>query len=232
VMRLLVASEVPMTGVAIAAAVGVTQPRASQILKQLTGLDAVLATADGYIGEPATLLDLYRIRTRPHLVEPEAYWYSTRPLTEQASRLCDLARTSGTEIAFSADLAPDLIVPWRHPTVTIAYIDGPLALADAGFVPAEGRADDAVDGGDGEARPDAGFVPAEGRADASLVLRWTDDQGLLSPAPPWVDEVDDVPITDPCQQWWDLFDLGGQARAEAADRLRSTIVARSLPRSR
>lgn len=208
VVRLLVASDEPLTGVAIASIVGVTQPRASQVLKQLADHEAVVATPDGYRGERGTLLDLYRARTRPHLVEPESYWYSTRPLTEQARRVLALASDEGATIAFSADLAPDLLAPWRHPTVAIAYVSDPL--------PADR----------------AGLVPAEGRADASLVLRWTDDQGLLSPADPWRDEADGLPIVDPCQQWWDLLDLGGEDRAEAADRLRQAILTRTLPRSR
>ncbi|HPB46242.1 MAG TPA: hypothetical protein PLP95_10350, partial [Microthrixaceae bacterium] len=109
---------------------------------------------------------------------------------------------------FSADLAPDLLAPWRHPTTTITYAADRLPVAEAGF------------------------VPAEGRADASLILRWSDDHRLLSPAPPWLDEVDGFPVTDPCQQWWDLLDLGGEDRAEAADRLRSAILGRTLPRPR
>lgn len=208
VVRLLVASDEPLTGVAIASIVGVTQPRASQVLKQLADHDAVVATLDGYLGERGTLLDLYRARTRPHLVEPESYWYSTRPLTEQARRVHALASDEGAPIAFSADLAPDLLAPWRHPTVAIAYVSAPLPVDRAGL------------------------VPAEGRADASLVLRRTDDQGLLSPADPWRNKVDGLPIVDPCQQWWDLLDLGGEDRAEAADRLRQAILTRTLPRSR
>ena len=208
VARLLVASDGPLTGVAIASAVGVTQPRASQVLKRFAEHDAVTATPDGYLGEQEKLLDLYRARTRPHLVGPETYWYSTRPLTDQARRLRALATNHTTPIAFSADLAPDLLAPWRHPTVTIAYVNARL--------PAE----------------DAGLVPAEGRADASLIMRWTDDPGLLSPSPPWSGEVDGLPVVDPCQQWWDLFDLGGEDRAEAAERLRVAILDRSLPRTR
>lgn len=208
VVRLLVASDEPLTGVAIASIVGVSQPRASQVLKQLTDHDAVMATPHGYRGERGALLDLYRARTRPHLVESESYWYSTRPLTEQARRVHALASDEGTPIAFSADLAPDLLAPWRHPTVAIAYVSDPLPVDRAGL------------------------VPAEGRTDASLVLRWTDDQGLLSSADPWRDEVDGFPIVDPCQQWWDLLDLGGEDRAEAADRLRHAILTRALPRTR
>ena len=208
VVRLLIATDDPLPGVTIASTVGVTQPRASQILKRLADHEAVTATPDGYVGEQAKLLDLYADRTRPHLVEPESYWYSTRPLTEHARRVLALARDRKVSIAFSADLAPDLIAPWRHPTANIAYVSAPLPMEDAGL------------------------VPAEGRADASLIVRWTDDNGLLSPADPWRGEVDGVPITDPCQQWWDLLDLGGEDRAEAADRLRTAILERTIPQVR
>lgn len=208
VVRVLIASDDPLTGVSLASVVGVTQPRVSQIIKQLADHDAVTATPDGYLGEPAKLLDLYAARTRPHLIEPESYWYSTRPLTEQARRALALARHREVNMAFSADLAPDLIAPWRHPTVTIVYVDATLPIEDAGL------------------------VPAEGRADASLIVRWTDDDGLLSPAAPWRGEVEGTPITDPCQQWWDLLDLGGEDRADAADRLRTAILERTIPRVR
>lgn len=206
-VRLLVAADVPLTGVAIAAEVGVTQPRVSQVLKQLTGQRAVTATPAGYVGDPAILLELYRTRARPHLVEPERHWYSTRPLVEQAQRVMTLAFDHRAAIAFSADLAPDLVAPWRHPTVTIAYVDASLPFEDAGF------------------------VPAEGRADASLAVRWTDDRGLGVPAEPWADTVDGFPIVDPCQQWWDLLDLGGEDRVEGAERLRQAILGRALPRT-
>jgi hypothetical protein len=208
VVRLLVASDLPLTGVAIASIVGVSQPRASQVLRQLAEHHAVVATPDGYRGEREVLLDLYRTRARPHLVEPESYWYSTRSILEQARRVHSLATDDGSRVAFSADLAPDLVAPWRHPTVAIAYVSDRLQIAEAGM------------------------VPAEGRAEASLILRWTDDQSLLSPAAPWRGEVDGFRIVDPCQQWWDLLDLGGEDRSEAAARLREAILERTLPRTR
>lgn len=208
VVRLLIASDDPLTGVTIASTVGVSQPRASQILKQLTDHGAVTATPDGYVGARAKLLDLYAARARPHLVDPESYWYGTRPLTEQARRVLALASDHDVRVAFSADLASDLIAPWRHPTITIAYVDARLPVDDAGL------------------------VPAEGRADASLITRWTDDPGLLSPAAPWRGAVEGLPVADPCQQWWDLLDLGGEDRAEAADRLRTAILERTIPRVR
>lgn len=208
VVRLLVASDDPLTGVAIAAMVGVTQPRVSQVLKALAEQKAVSASDNGYVGDTEKLLDLYRTRARPHLVAPESHWYSTRPLIDQARNLLALTADCEVTIAFSADLAPDLVAPWRHPTLTIAYVDT--------MPPVE----------------DAGLVPAEGRADASLIIRWTDDRGLLSPARPWYSEADGFPIVDPCQQWRDLLDLGGEDRSEAASRLQRAILDRSVPRSR
>lgn len=208
ITRLLVAADAPLTGVAIADAVGVSQPRASQVLKQLAGHDAVRATKHGYVARPARLLDVYRRRARPLLVQPESYWYSTRSPAEQAQRIVEFAAAQEAPVAVSADLAPDLLVAWRHPTVTIAYATESIALDDAGL------------------------VPAEGRADASIILRWTRDPTLLTPAPPWPEDVNDIPLTDPVQQWWDLLDLGGEDRIEAADRLRRAILDRTITATR
>ena len=205
IVRALVAAEEPLTGVALAEAVGVSQPRASQVIRQLADQAAVRATEDGYVGRPAKLLDLYERRARPALVQAESYWYSMRPLSDQAARVNRLARATKTDVAFSADLGPDLLVPWRHPTLAVVYASGALDLSGAGF------------------------VPAEGRADASVIVRWTTDRTLLTPAPPWQRIVDDIPLTDPTQQWWDLLDLGGEDRREAAERLRGAIIAHTIP---
>lgn len=204
VARILIAADEPRTGVSIAEAVGVSQPRVSQVLKQFATQHAVRATNDGYIADAAVLLELYRRRSRPLLREPESYWYSTRPMRQQSASIVERALETSAIITFSADLAPDLLVPWRHPTLTVVYTDvAPEMIA-------------------------AGLVPAEGRADASIILRWTRGAGLLAPAPPWPSVVDGVPLTDPVQQWWDLLDLGGEDRHEAANRLRDAILDRSL----
>jgi hypothetical protein len=204
IVRLLIASEDPLTQVAMASAVGVSQPRASQVIKQLTELGAVRATPAGFVGHRARLLDLYRDRARPSTVEPDTYWYSTRPLLEQAHRIVDAASNEQARAAFSADLGPDLLVPWRHPTVVVVYADSRLALEKAGL------------------------VRAEGRTDASTIVRRTSDRMLLVPAPVWPAEVEGISLVDPVQQWWDLIDLGGDDRREAADRLRRAILDRSI----
>lgn len=204
IVRLLIAADGPLTQVAIAGAIGVTQPRASQVLKQLATANAVTASVDGYRGKPARLLDLYAQKARPHLLGPETFWYSTRELIDQARRIAKEARRHGLTIAVSADLGPDLLVPWRHPSLTVVYANGLLDLEAAGL------------------------VPAEGRADASIVLRTTSDRTLLIACAPWPATIDGVPLADPVQQWWDLRDLGGEDREEAADRLRRAIVTKTI----
>jgi hypothetical protein len=205
-MRLLTAADRPLTGVAIAEAVRVTQPRASQILRQLTEHGAVSPTPGGYVGRRARLLDLYARHTGPLLVEPETCWYSVRTPVEQVIRVVELSRQSGTRAAVSADLGPDLLTPWRHPTTTIVYSDQRLSLETARF------------------------TPVDGRGEATLIVRWTRDQNLLAPFGPWPSQVDGIPLTDPVQQWADLLDLGGNDRQEAATRLRHAILHRDLHR--
>lgn len=207
IVRLLVAADQPLTQVAIADAVGVTQPRASQVLRSLTEAGAVTASTRGYRGRRARLLDLYAVRSRPHLLEPEAFWFSLRPMIDQARAITRASEVADTPVALSADLGPDLLVPWRHPTLTVVYCAQPLHLDTAGF------------------------VPAEGPVDASVVVRHTDDRTLLEPSPGWAATVEGITLTDPVQQWRDLLDLGGEDRKEAADRLRRAILDRELPRS-
>lgn len=204
IIRLLISAELPQTQGALAAATSLSQPRVSQVMGLLASLDGVRATARGYVGRRSRLLELYAVRTKPALAEPERYFYSTRPLREQARRIVQAARRRRVRLAFSADLGPDLLVPWRHPTLVVVY-------ALSSFAPGE-----------------AGFVEAEGKADASIIFRSVTDATLLTPADPWPSSVDGIPLTDPVQQWWDLLDLGGEDRAEAADRLRRAILDRSI----
>ena len=199
-VRALVAAPGPMTQVELAALVGVSQPRISQVLSRLRTRSAVSVTDDGYAGQKANLLDLYLANHRPALVSPEVGWYSVRPVREQIERVCAAASETSARVAVSADFAPDLLVPWRHPTLTAVYTDRPLDLTPVGF------------------------VRADGRVDATVLLRHTPDSTLLAAFEPWPRVVDDIPLADPVQQIWDLQDLGGEDRHEAADRLRAGIL--------
>lgn len=123
---------------------------------------------------------------------------------EQARRILDATASQKAQVVFSADLGPDLLVPWRHPTVVVVYADRRLGLEAAGL------------------------VRAEGSADTGTIVRRTNDRTLLVPAPFWPRAVEGIPLVDPVQQWWDLIDLGGDDRREAADRLRRALLDRSI----
>lgn len=197
--RALIAATRPVTQVELATLVGVSQPRVSQVLGKFAQSSAVISTPDGYVGRRRQLIDLYVTNHRPALVGVDVPWYSLVPMHEQVDQIIGPANLAGTQIAVSADLAPDLLAPWRHPTLTVVYADGTLDLTVAGF------------------------VRAEGRVDATVIVRHTSDSTLLAAFEPWKSSVDGLPLVDPVQQIWDLHDLGGADRLEAADRLMAAL---------
>jgi hypothetical protein len=204
IVRALVAATAPVSQVELGSLVGVSQPRVSQVLSKLSEVTAVKSTADGYVGQRERLVDLYIADHRPARVEPDAPWYSLLPMREQVAQVCTHARSASVRVAVSADLAPDLLAAWRHPTLTVVYATDALDLTSAGF------------------------VRAEGRVDATVLVRHTSDSTLLAAFEPWPRSVDDIPLVDPIQQIWDLHDLGGEDRVEAAERLRQAVLDRAL----
>lgn len=204
VVRELIYADEPIKGAGIARSVGISQPRVVQVLSMLADLDAVESTPTGFRGEPGRLFELYFKRTRPR-VSAVSYWYSTRPLHDQARAIAHLLHPGHEPLGFSADLGPDLLAPWRHPTTAILYSTTDLDLQAAGF------------------------VTAEGGADASVAVRTVADRRLYGPSVRWPTMVDALPLVDPIQQWWDLHDLGGADRVEAANHLRRAILDRDLP---
>jgi hypothetical protein len=106
-------------------------------------------------------------------------------------------------MAVSADVGPDLIVPWRRPSLLILY------------------ARHAID------PSDLDLTDAQGRHDANVIIRTPEDRSVF-PSPVLAGQVqgNEVPLADPLQQIWDLQDLGGADRIEAAGRLREWLLER------
>ncbi len=204
IARLLIGATGPLTGVALARGAAVTQPRASQVLAHLAAHGAVRHTERGYVARRAALLDLYAARARPLLLGPETWWHAPGSPGDAAIAVVAAARRAGVAVALSADVAPECLVGRPRATVAVAYTRERLAL-------------------------DTPFTPVPGPAGATLALRWTSDATLLSPAAPWPASCEGLPLTDPVHQWWDLVDLGGDERAEAAAALRRAILDRSVP---
>lgn len=132
----------------------------------------------------------------------EQYYYTLSPPVEIAVRAGRM-HTPTRPIVVSADVGPDLIVPWRRPSQVILYTK---------------RAIDPLD---------LGITDAQGRHDTNVIMRIPEDRSVF-PTPSLVGQVkgNEVPLADPLQQVWDLQDLGGADRIEAAGRLREWILER------
>ncbi|MGH9195729.1 MAG: hypothetical protein ACRD1T_08325, partial [Acidimicrobiia bacterium] len=107
------------------------------------------------------------------------------------------------KVAISADVGPDLISPYRVPTHLIAYVAKPF---DPGSLE---------------------LVAAEGAADANVIIRWPKDDSVFgTKATTKTAQVADasMQLADPTQMIWDLHQLGGEDRIEAANRLREWLL--------
>lgn len=190
---------------ALAAQAGISQPRVSQILRQLHDLKLVERSGRGrWRPQREALLDRFLVEY-PGPGGSELYCYSLDPPVEIAVRAGQM-NTPRHPIVVSADVGPDLIVAWRRPSVVILYAKHMIDPSSLGL------------------------IDAQGRHDANVIVRMPDDQSVF-PVPALVAQVraSDVPLADPLQQIWDLQDLGGADRLEAAGRLRQWLLARPRP---
>jgi hypothetical protein len=185
---------------ALAAQVGISQPRVSQVLHQLHNLELVNMSGQGR-WEPRreALLDRF-LAEYSGPGGSEHYCYALDSPVDVAIRAGQVS-TLGRPIAVSADVGPDLIAPWRRPSLVILY------------------ARHAID------PSDLGLIDAHGRHDANVIIRTPEDRSVF-PVPALVGQVqgNEVPLADTLQQIWDLQDLGGADRIEAAGRLREWVL--------
>ena len=187
---------------ALAAQAGVSQPRASQILHHLRELELVDRSGHGR-WEPRreALLDRF-LAEYPGPGGSEQYYYSLDSPVDVAVR-AGQASTQSRPVVASADVGPDLILAWRRPSLVILYAKHALDPSSLGL------------------------THAQGRHDANVIMRAPQDRSVF-PVPALAAQVRgrDVPLADPLQQIWDLQDLGGADRIEAAGRLRQWLLER------
>lgn len=180
---------------ALAGQANVSQPRASQVLRRLLELGLVTKSSYGrWVPDREALLDRFLAEYRGP-GGSEQYLYSLDPPTDVAGRAAGLG-TPGAPVAISADVGPDLLLAWRRPTIVVIYS---LGILDPG---------------------ELGLVAAQGRHDANVIIRNPDDTSVF-PVHELVADFNgaDIPLVDATQQIWDLQDLGGADRLEAAGML-------------
>lgn len=183
----------------LAARARMSQPRASQVLRQLHELDLVDPAGHGrWRPRREQLLDRF-LTEYEGPGGSEQYFYSLDPPAELAFRLAQRRRRHN--FAVSADVGPDLIRPWRRPSTLILYTDSSL---DAGVLRS---------------------VDAAGKTDANVIIRTPADQSVYPPQQLTGEfKGAAIPLADPVQMIWDLLDLGGADRAEAAGKLRQWLL--------
>jgi hypothetical protein len=121
------------------------------------------------------------------------------PFAAKATEI--LGRTLASDaFAISADVGSDLLSSWRRPSHAIIYLRQSVALDDLGL------------------------VDAHGRDDANVLLRMPDDTSLFTTIMHRAFDSTKIPLVDVPQMMWDLLDLGGEDREEAAGRLREWFI--------
>lgn len=178
----------------------VSQPRASQVLSGLASSGLVERVTEGWRADREALLDAFISQYRGP-GGTEIPLYSLDPPSETAARIVEKIGSADSKIAVSADVGPDLIAPWRSPSLVIAYVDD------------DSNADE------------LDLVRAKSRADANVLLRVPDDTSVFRLHRLEADfRGKPVPLADETQMIWDLHDLGGDDRIEAAGEMRKWLL--------
>ncbi|MGI8519654.1 MAG: hypothetical protein ACR2MC_03430 [Actinomycetota bacterium] len=178
----------------------VSQPRASQVLSRLHTAGLVERVRKGWRADREALLDAFLNEYRGP-GGSELYFYSLDPAPEAAAGVLKTLASDGLKVAVSADVGPDLIAPWRSPSLAIVYIE------------------------DAEDIDDVDLVAAESRNDANVILRVPDDTSVFRSNALEANVVGTLlPLADETQMIWDLHDLGGDDRIEAAGELKKWLL--------
>ena len=200
VRRLLSAadSSKPVTATGLASLVGGSQAAASQLLGALEDLDAVERKGrSAWTAKREALLDQF-LASYAGPRGAEQYAYTLESLHDAAGAIVGVAMRENIKVLVSADVAPDIVNPWRVPTMVVIYANAPLDLSDLNL------------------------VAAHDRGSANIIVRIPRDTSIFDIGNTAASS--NLPLADVPQMLWDLHDLGGSDREEAADKLRQWFL--------
>ena len=194
----------------LAQLVGLSQPRVSQILKELQ--------ADGFVGRFGESPQRWAVGdwdgllakwlvTYPGPGGVTTYWYGLDSVEEQVVAALRELETrlqgSGRAPVVSGDAAADQMSPWRRPQRAVIYSEVGADLAHAGLTPS-------------------------GPEEATLALVVPEDPSVWPADSEWLNRFAPgapFPLADPVQVIWDLTRATGADRDQAADALRGALRA-------
>jgi hypothetical protein len=184
----------PVGATQLARIAGVSQPRASQCLADLERLDLVRRLNRSAREPDRAALWKAFLENYPGPGGTEQLKYSLESPLE-AARMALSAVSRGDRIAFSADVGPDCLAPSRSSTHLVIYLS---------------RSSDPFR---------RIWTAAEGRADANVIVRYPEDSTVFGFGLDATVSGTALPLAHPTQMAWDLLELGGDDRQEAAEDL-------------
>lgn len=188
---------------ALATALGITQPRVSQILRAVHSEGLVVRASGGW--EAARLDALFDLCTASSdLPGINEGWYHLEQPTSQIDLCLNRAVVENAASRVSGDWAADRIAPWRLPATAVIHLDRSLDLEAAGFVPA--------------APSDATLLTTVRKIPPSWQIAPEVRAALTTDPPEW-------PLAPVHQIARDLIATGGPDAEEATEHLKSRFLA-------
>jgi DNA-binding Lrp family transcriptional regulator len=188
----------------IAAVAGVSQPRVSQVFRELENASLIRGRVAGSAWPPGSktwvipdfsALVSHWLRTYPGPGGVTTYWYGLSSPADQASAAVGAL---SDRAMISADVAADLLAPWARPHRAVVYARVGTDLSVAGLTPA----------------------PAD---QATLVLTVPADQGV------WAYPTrsrSGIALADPLQVLWDLTQTDSPDTSQATAHLLAWLTTR------
>lgn len=196
IIRLLIADGIAHGATGTAGRAGVSQPRASQILGQLTEAGFVKRESRSrWAANRELLLDAF-LDQYSGPGGSTSLFYSLDAPAVIAERAALSGSAGKAKVSVSGDVAADRIAPWRTPTHATIYSAEPVSGTGLGLIAAKGFDDANVEA----------IVPADG----SIFVGSEGTEKLL--------------LVHPTQVIWDLLRLGGTDREQAAGRVREWLL--------
>jgi hypothetical protein len=136
VLQFLLEHPYPAPQTRIASAVGLTQPRVSQVMPELSTAGLAGRGAGGYFAaEPGEGFEVLCAGRAPASAVVMG-WYSVEAPRKQLATARELAAAAGVNVRLCGDWAADLLAPWRQPGRIVLHTNATVDLSGAGFVPA------------------------------------------------------------------------------------------------
>ena len=125
----------PSTQQRIATAVGLSQPRLSQVLKELRGHQLAQRVPGGWHApRPDRAFDAW-LSADDSPVALTTRWHSVAPPRDQLTAVRERADLEQAKVRLCGDWAADLLAPWRQPRLITVHVDRTIDLESVGFVP-------------------------------------------------------------------------------------------------